>query len=351
MDPFYPQAHQQLLADGYHPIPADPGGMVHAYYKIENPVVYAILLCSGKAYAANQAAIHTIAKQLEEHLQKQLNSLYCSRIFRLLLLYDLSTDTHLVESVESAVFLPADPVHQLIWYYTMDTDCIHVPQGAPNRLAGLEKICHTSAPEQTPAIRPLPPSTHAKPMVTIGLLILIWLIFIGVSLSGQEGMIWQTFGLSRENLFVQHRLWCIFTYGLLHGGLEHILCNSLYLYVFGSRAERYFGHKKYILLFVTGCFTSALSSLLFHPAGVSIGISGVVFTLIGTLLCLSRKGGASYSGMNFHTFLLLALSSLTMGFLIPQTDNWGHIGGFFGGIFFCWLVLHRQNVHKHSVEK
>ncbi|TWB62007.1 membrane associated rhomboid family serine protease [Rhizobium sp. ERR 922] len=88
------------------------------------------------------------------------------------------------------------------------------------------------------------------------------------------------FPLSQQGL---EWLWTPVTYSLLHGGIEHIVFNSLWLMVFAAPVARRIGALRYVNFWI---FSSAASAFL-HAAlywgdqTLLIGASGVVSALMG----------------------------------------------------------------------
>lgn len=78
-------------------------------------------------------------------------------------------------------------------------------------------------------------------------------------------------------------LWTPVTYSLLHGGIEHILFNGLWLMAFGAPVLRRIGTLRFILLW---CISAAVAAfghawLNWGDETVLIGASGVVSALMG----------------------------------------------------------------------
>lgn len=78
-------------------------------------------------------------------------------------------------------------------------------------------------------------------------------------------------------------LWTPVTYSLLHGGIEHILFNSLWLMAFGAPVLRRIGTLRFILLWCVSAAVSAFGHAFLHwgDPTVLIGASGVVSALMG----------------------------------------------------------------------
>jgi membrane associated rhomboid family serine protease len=77
--------------------------------------------------------------------------------------------------------------------------------------------------------------------------------------------------------------WTPLTYSLLHGNLEHILFNGLWLMAFGAPVARRIGRVRYIVFWVLASTASAAlhAALNWGDPTVLIGASGVVSGLMG----------------------------------------------------------------------
>jgi membrane associated rhomboid family serine protease len=91
----------------------------------------------------------------------------------------------------------------------------------------------------------------------------------------------------------------------LHGSPMHLLSNSYSLFYLGPSAERIFGSEIFLLLFLLSGIGGNLLGLRFGAVrGMSVGASGAVFGLMGSL--------AGYAARNYGTASSQAtLSSLS----------------------------------------
>ncbi|WP_246617841.1 rhomboid family intramembrane serine protease [Rhizobium populisoli] len=99
-------------------------------------------------------------------------------------------------------------------------------------------------------------------------------------------------------------LWTPFTYSLLHGGIEHIVFNSLWLMAFGAPVARRFGALRYTLFWIF----SAVAAAFFHAAlnwgdqTLLIGASGVVSGLMGAACRFAFPGRRGYDRTHGHLY-------------------------------------------------
>lgn len=147
-------------------------------------------------------------------------------------------------------------------------------------------------------------------------------------------------GAKFNDLIREGQLWRLFTPMLLHGSIFHIGFNMYALYSFGMGLERRFGHGRFLLLYLLGGFAGNVLSFLITPSP-SLGSSTAVFGLVaaeGVFLYQNRKlfGAETKKAINnvVGTILINLFIGFTSGGLI---DNWGHIGGLFGGLIFTWF--------------
>jgi rhomboid protease GluP len=145
-------------------------------------------------------------------------------------------------------------------------------------------------------------------------------------------------GAKHNESIMQGELWRLFTPMLLHGSLAHIGFNMYALFILGPGLERYYGHMRFLLLYLLAGFAGNVISFLFTP-GLSVGASTAIFGLVaaqGVFLFRHRQllGASARSGL--MNILFIVAINLFLG-LNPGIDNWGHLGGLFGGLAFAWL--------------
>lgn len=131
-------------------------------------------------------------------------------------------------------------------------------------------------------------------------------------------------------------LWRLLTPALLHGSLPHIAFNMYALLSFGGSLERFFGHGRFLLLYVLGAFAGNVASFLLSP-GYSVGASTAIFGLLGAeavFLIQNRKVFPGQFRSAIGNIIFIAAINLFIIGSLPGIDNWGHIGGLIGGLMF-----------------
>jgi rhomboid protease GluP len=145
------------------------------------------------------------------------------------------------------------------------------------------------------------------------------------------------------------QLWRLFTPALLHGSIPHIFFNMYALYSIGIGLEKYFGRRRYLLLYVLGAFTGNVTSFLF-TTGYSVGASTAIFGLIGAeavFLIQNRKMFAGQFNRAIGNVAFVILINLFLVGSLPGIDNWGHIGGLIGGVMFTSFAGPLWNVESN----
>jgi rhomboid protease GluP len=128
--------------------------------------------------------------------------------------------------------------------------------------------------------------------------------------------------------------WTLLTAQYLHGGLLHILFNTMWIRQLGPVVEELFGKARSFLLFNAGGVGGFLVSCLVSPSP-TIGASGAVFGLMGALIAHGRRGGSSRLSQQIWTYAAFAFA---MGFLAPGVNNLAHAGGFGAGYGAGYLL-------------
>ena len=86
-------------------------------------------------------------------------------------------------------------------------------------------------------------------------------------------------------------------------------------------------------------FSSSLLSMLFAGGNYfSVGASGAIFGLMGALLYFGYYYRVYLGNVLKSQIIPLIVINLIIGFVAPDIDNFGHIGGLIGGILATYAV-------------
>jgi membrane associated rhomboid family serine protease len=128
----------------------------------------------------------------------------------------------------------------------------------------------------------------------------------------------------------------------LHQQTFHIAMNMFVLWMFGRPLEAQLGPARYAATYlICGLGGSTASYLFDAPATPSLGASGAVFGLIGTLLVVERRFGSNTGGVLIYLAILLL-----PGMLISNVDWHGHIGGLVTGFALGALYAYAPRANR-----
>jgi rhomboid protease GluP len=135
------------------------------------------------------------------------------------------------------------------------------------------------------------------------------------------------------------RWWTLITAIYLHGGLLHITFNMLAVYQVGPLVERLFGPYRFFLIYtLSGLFGALVSTLM--GTHLTVGASGAIFGLMGALIYYGHRIGEL---PRFLPILRWAVINFLLGMVTSQVDNWGHAGGFAGGVLITMAFMVPQD--------
>lgn len=180
---------------------------------------------------------------------------------------------------------------------------------------------------------------NGKPFFTYIFLILQIFMFLLLEFFGgsenTETLI--RFGAKFNPYIYEGEWWRFVTPIVLHIGFFHLLMNSFALYYIGPAVERAYGSGRFLFIYILAGISGSIASFAFSPF-VSAGASGAIFGCFGALLYIgihNRKAFLRTMGSNL--FIIIGIN-LALGFVIPNIDNAGHIGGLIGG-FLAALII------------
>ena len=140
----------------------------------------------------------------------------------------------------------------------------------------------------------------------------------------------------------------------LHIGVTHLLFNTTSLIIFGIRAEKYFGHIKFLIIYLASGIAGNLAIIFTERTAVGAGASGSIFGLIGALFAFTKLRKKNVENFNAGTLGVMIIVGIFMGFgmsNMPGIGNIGHaahIGGLVVGFILGFFLAAKKN--KKEVE-
>lgn len=159
------------------------------------------------------------------------------------------------------------------------------------------------------------------------------------NLGAISGSVLNRLGASLPLPYDLHQPWRFIMAVFLHGSILHIGFNMWVIMDVGPQIEELYGSPRYLFIYVfTGAFGYLVSSFF---GRFSVGASGSLLGLIGVMLALTT--GRHTAGMQMLRSQLIRwlIYIAVMGVLMPQIDNFAHIGGFAAGYALGRIMLDR----------
>ncbi|MDD2203137.1 MAG: rhomboid family intramembrane serine protease [Bacilli bacterium] len=175
-----------------------------------------------------------------------------------------------------------------------------------------------------------------KPYITYGIICLNVLVFFFSMLYGIDTV--ATYLGLQPDLVRSGQIYRLLTAVFVHASVLHILLNMYALYIIGPQLESFYGSGKFLIIYLFSALMGSLLSMSFLGNGWSVGASGAIFGLFGSLL---------YFGYHYRVYLGDALKSqiipiillnLFLGFAISGIDQFAHLGGLIGGVIISVAV-------------
>lgn len=184
--------------------------------------------------------------------------------------------------------------------------------------------------------------------VLIALCLIMYIVSLFVSDSFDNALV--ILGANNRGLVLNGQVFRLIAASFLHGNLIHLIVNMYSLWIIGSQVENYIGRWKFLIIYLLSALMGNLMSMVFlGEFSLSIGASGAIFGLMGSLL---------YFGYHYRLYLSNALTSqiipiiiinLILGFTISGIDNAAHIGGLIGGYLATMIVGIKYKSNKSEL--
>jgi membrane associated rhomboid family serine protease len=188
----------------------------------------------------------------------------------------------------------------------------------------------TAAPRRV-ARRTTASLTRSGPIVTftlIGINVGVYLLelLMGGQLNGTGNRIYEN-GVLFGPAVANGDWWRLITAAFLHYGILHLGMNMLVLWFIGPPLEQYFGHGRYLLVYVVSGLAGSAGSIIWTPNALTVGASGAIWGLMGAAVVLEARRIYVFGGQAMG----LVVFNLIFTLLIPGVSIGGHIGGGIGG--------------------
>lgn len=140
--------------------------------------------------------------------------------------------------------------------------------------------------------------------------------------------------------FVKGEYWRILTGAVLHGGLIHLLFNCYALYQLGRPIEILSNRAHLAVVFLLAAIGGNILSFIFLPGGNSVGASGGILGFLGYLTVYGFKRRKLMPPDFLQSMIFnIAFIGFMGVFVIPNVDNYAHLGGLIVGAVYGFLQI------------
>ncbi len=147
-------------------------------------------------------------------------------------------------------------------------------------------------------------------------------------------VLFQMGGKHRVMILAGGEWWRLVTAGFLHGGILHLLFNSMSLFNLGPLAEQIFGAHRFLVLYLATGVAGFAASTFWSPY-LSIGASASICGLIGACYAYGRIN----SNSQLRSIAVRWIIGIGIfGLLFPNIDNAAHFGGLACGFGFAYAT-------------
>jgi len=205
----------------------------------------------------------------------------------------------------------------------------HAGSAGKNRLSGIRPV----VPRQRRVSTTSAPITRA--LIAINVAVYLVTAVQGSGLNSPGGSLFDKWALYGP-LVKQGDWWRLITAAFLHGSVLHIAFNMFALWVIGGPVETYLGRWRYLGLYLVSGLAGSAGALLQAPYAVTVGASGAIFGILGSMMILEWQHTGRLAG-NAMTWIVI---NLAISFAVPGISWGGHVGGLVGGILATLSFAH-----------
>ena len=136
--------------------------------------------------------------------------------------------------------------------------------------------------------------------------------------------------------------WRLLTASFLHASITHLLFNMAALWFVGSAIEPRLGRWRYLTVYLLSALGgSVLSYVVDSPDIPTVGASGAVFGLFGSVLILAMRLRLDIAGI-----LGIIILNAVLGFVIPGINWRAHLGGLIVGSLLTAAMVYPPKQYR-----
>lgn len=192
-----------------------------------------------------------------------------------------------------------------------------------------------------------------KPKLTIGIMIVLTVIFVITYILGQlcgdyQDVVIAVGALYNTFIIAAHEYWRFITAGLLHASVFHLIMNLFALYGLGSIVEKMYSKKAYLTILISSMIVGNIFAFILQNNGITVGISGGLFGLMGGCIVATINNGSIRIPQVRNTVIQMLGLNLIIS-LLPNVSMYAHIGGFITGMAVGFIMIDSQKWKRFKI--
>lgn len=172
-------------------------------------------------------------------------------------------------------------------------------------------------------------------LVTTNIIIYFFLQFFNYGIYFQETLL--NGAINRYAVLNGGEYYRLISAIFLHVNYMHLAGNMLGLYIYGSRVEKILGKSAFLIVYFFSGIVGSIASCIVTEN--SVGASGAIFGLLGSVAAISFKTRKTIHGLSPYVIAILSISAILSGFMLESINNYAHFGGFAAGFFISFLFI------------
>ncbi len=147
----------------------------------------------------------------------------------------------------------------------------------------------------------------------------------------------------------------LFTVMFLHGSIDHFLSNTVIgIFVLSGTLERLIKPLRFAILYIVAGLGASLfivysSSATMAYMDVTVGASGAIFAVLGSLLYISIFRHDLIGKAERKSIYALIVIQMVFTFTTPMISIPGHVGGLVSGFILSFLLISRKSPIKEVI--
>jgi membrane associated rhomboid family serine protease len=215
-----------------------------------------------------------------------------------------------------------------------------VPVGfqCPECIGAAAQTAATRAPRSLSGAR-----LHQDPRLITKILVAVNVIIYGLQYLSNDNVTRQYMQLGVA--IANGEPWRLVTGAFLHASITHLFFNMVALWFVGSAVEPRLGRWRYIVVYLLSALGGAvLSYVVDSPMVPTVGASGAVFGLFGSVLILAMRLRLDIAGI-----LGIIVLNAVLGFVIPGINWRAHLGGLIVGSILTAAMVYPPQRYRTLV--